>query len=102
MIIVSGYKVFSVEVDDKMNKHPAIELCSSVGIPDPDRPGSELVKLYVLLKEGYTASEQTKSEIMKFAQENLAKYKIPKIIEFIEEMPLTTVGKVDKKALRKK
>jgi len=54
------------------------------------------------LKEGYTASEQTKSEIMKFAQENLAKYKIPKIIEFIEEMPLTTVGKVDKKALRKK
>ena len=36
MIIVSGFKVFSVEVDDKMNKHPAIELCSSVGIPDPD------------------------------------------------------------------
>ncbi|MFX0020465.1 MAG: AMP-binding protein [Candidatus Hermodarchaeota archaeon] len=102
MIIVSGYKVFSVEVDEKMNKHPAIELCSSVGIPDPDRPGSELVKLYVLLKEGYEASQETKADIMKFAQENLAKYKVPRFIEIIKEMPLTTVGKVDKKALRKK
>ncbi|TFG18124.1 MAG: AMP-dependent synthetase [Promethearchaeota archaeon] len=102
MIIVSGYKVFSVEVDDKMNKHPAIELCSSVGLPDPDRPGSELVKLYVLLKEGYQASEDTKADILSYAQENLAKYKIPKIIEFVKEMPLTSVGKVDKKALRKK
>ena len=102
MIIVSGYKVFSVEVDDKMNKHPAIELCSSVGIPDPDRPGSELVKLYVLLKEGYEASQETKADIMKFAQENLAKYKVPRFIEIIKEMPLTTVGKVDKKVLRNK
>ncbi len=102
MIIVSGYKVFSVEIDDKMNKHPAIELCSSVGIPDPDRPGSEIVKLYVLLKKSYEAIEETKNDILKYAQDNLAKYKIPKIIEFIEEMPLTTIGKVDKKLLRKK
>ena len=101
MIIVSGYKVFSVEVDDKINEHPAIELCSSVGLPDPERPGSEIVKLYVLLKKGYEVSEETKSDILKFAQEKLAKYKIPKIIEFVEEMPLTSVGKVDKKLLRK-
>ena len=102
MIIVSGYKVFSVEVDDKMNKHPAIELCSSIGLPDPDRPGSELVKLYVLLKDGYKASEETKADILSYAQKNLARYKIQKIIEFIKDMPLTSVGKVDKKALRKK
>jgi acyl-CoA synthetase (AMP-forming)/AMP-acid ligase II len=101
MINVSGFKVFSVEVDDKMNKHPAIELCSSVGIPDPERPGSEIVKLYVLLKEGFEASEETKAAILKFAQENLAKYKVPKYIEILKEIPLTTVGKVDKKVLRK-
>jgi acyl-CoA synthetase (AMP-forming)/AMP-acid ligase II len=101
MIIVSGFKVFSVEVDDKMNKHPAIELCSTVGIPDSDRPGSEIVKLYVLLKEGYQASEEVKAEILKFAQDNLAKYKVPKFIEFLDQLPLTTIGKVDKKALRK-
>lgn len=101
MIIVSGFKVFSVEVDDKMNKHPAIELCSTVGIPDSDRPGSEIVKLYVLLKEGYQDSEEVKADILKYAQDNLAKYKVPKIIEILDQLPLTTVGKVDKKALRK-
>jgi len=102
MIIVSGYKVFSVEVDDKLNKHPAIELCSSVGIPDPDRPGSEIVKLYVLLKKGFEASDETKADILQFAQENLAKYKVPKIIEILKELPLTSIGKVDKKLLRTK
>jgi len=102
MIIVSGFKVFSVEVDDKLNKHPAIELCSSVGIPDPDRPGSEIVKLYVLLKKGFEATDETKADILQFAQENLAKYKVPKIIEILEELPLTSIGKVDKKLLRTK
>jgi long-chain acyl-CoA synthetase len=101
MINVSGFKVFSVEVDDKMNKHPAINLCASVGIPDPDRPGSEYVKLYCQLKKGYEATEDTKQEILNYAKENLAKYKIPKEIEIVEQLPLTTVGKVDKKALRK-
>jgi acyl-CoA synthetase (AMP-forming)/AMP-acid ligase II len=101
MIIVSGFKVFSVEVDDKMNKHPAIELCACIGLPDPDRPGSEIVKLYVQLKEGYESSDDMKADILKFSQENLAKYKIPKMIEIVNELPLTTIGKVDKKALRK-
>ncbi|MBD3196259.1 MAG: AMP-binding protein [Candidatus Lokiarchaeota archaeon] len=102
MINVSGYKVFSVEVDDKMNKHPAIELCACVGVPDQERPGSEYVKLYCQLKKGYEASEDTKKEILKFAQKNLAKYKIPREIEMLEQLPLTSVGKVDKKVLRKK
>jgi acyl-CoA synthetase (AMP-forming)/AMP-acid ligase II len=101
MINVSGYKVFSVEVDDKMNKHPAIELCASIGVPDLDRPGSEFVKLYVLLKEGIESSEEIKADIFKFARDNLAKYKIPRIIEILKEIPLTIIGKVDKKVLRK-
>ncbi|TXT66348.1 MAG: Acyl-CoA synthetase (AMP-forming)/AMP-acid ligase II [Promethearchaeota archaeon] len=100
MINVSGFKVFSVEVDNKMVKHPAIQLASSIGVSDPDRPGSEMVKLYVLLEEGYSSNEQLKEEIRIFAEENLARYKVPKIIEIVEEIPLTTVGKIDKKALR--
>jgi acyl-CoA synthetase (AMP-forming)/AMP-acid ligase II len=100
MIIVSGFKVFSVEVDNKMNKHPAIELCSCIGIPDPDRPGSEIVKLYVLLKKGHESTEEIKADILKYAQENLAKYKVPKIIEISDQLPLTAVGKIDKKTLR--
>ncbi|MBD3195869.1 MAG: AMP-binding protein [Candidatus Lokiarchaeota archaeon] len=100
MINVSGYKVFSVEVDDKMNKHPKIELASSIGIPDPDRPGSEYVKLYVLLKEGVKATQETKEDIREYAKNNLARYKVPKEIEIVEEIPLTSVGKIDKKVLR--
>ncbi len=100
MIIVSGYKVFSVEVDDKMSKHPAIELCSTVGVPNPDKPGSELVKLFVILKEGYQNNEKTRKSILDFAKENLSAYKVPKLIEISEEIPLTLVGKIDKKVLR--
>lgn len=100
MIIVSGYKVFSVEVDNKMAKHPAVDLASAIGVPDPDRPGSEKVKLYIKLKQGYKPSEEIKKDLMKFAKENLAKYKVPETIELVEEIPLTTVGKIDKRALR--
>jgi len=100
MIIVSGYKVFSVEVDKKMDKHPAIEMCSTVGIPDPDKPGSEIVKLFVKLKEGVPNNEQTKENIRQYAKENLAAYKVPKIIEISKDIPLTAVGKIDKKVLR--
>ncbi|MHA1239782.1 MAG: AMP-binding enzyme [Promethearchaeota archaeon] len=49
----------------------------------------------------FKASEEVKAEILKFAQDNLAKYKVPKFIEFLDQLPLTTIGKVDKKALRK-
>lgn len=102
MIIVSGYKVFSVEVDDKMSNHPAIELCSTVGVPDPNKPGSELVKLYVKLKPGFKNTEEVKQSILKFAKDNLSAYKVPKFIEISEEIPLTAIGKIDKKALRMK
>ncbi|MFX1298763.1 MAG: hypothetical protein ACFFD2_28375, partial [Promethearchaeota archaeon] len=59
------------------------------------------VKLYILLKKGYENNEETKANILKYAQENLAKYKVPKIIEISDNLPLTVIGKIDKKALRK-
>ena len=100
MIIVSGYKVFSVEIDDKLSKHPAIELCSTVGVSDPNKPGSEIVKLFVKLKVGYKNTPEMKEDILKYAKENLAAYKVPKIIEISDDIPLTAVGKIDKKILR--
>jgi acyl-CoA synthetase (AMP-forming)/AMP-acid ligase II len=100
MINVSGFKVFSVEVDNKMSKHPAVDLASTIGVPDPDRPGSEKVKLYIKLKADYRASEEIKAELREFAKNNLAKYKVPEIIELVDDIPLTSVGKIDKRALR--
>ena len=100
MLIVSGFKVYSVHVEEIMTKHPDIELIAIIGVPNPDRPGAEIVKAVVQLKEGVPESEEVKASIQKFAEEKLSKYEVPKIWEFREELPLTLVGKVQKKALR--
>jgi acyl-CoA synthetase (AMP-forming)/AMP-acid ligase II len=103
MINVGGYKVFSNELEHKFSKHPAIEQCAIVGVSNPDRPGSELVKL-VVVKSKTSANEDdesVKKNIIAFAREKMAPYKVPKVVEFRETMPLTPVGKIDKKALRK-
>ena len=100
MLIVSGFKVYSVHVEEVMTKHPDIELLAIIGIPNPDRPGAEIVKAVVQLKEGVSETDELKASIQKFAEEKLSKYEVPKIWEFREELPLTLVGKVQKKALR--
>jgi long-chain acyl-CoA synthetase len=102
MLNVGGYKVFSREVEDKLYEHPAIELCAIIGKPNPKRPGTDIVKLV------YQASADHKNrdpddlaeEIREFARAHCAPYKVPKIIELVDELPLTPIGKVDKKALR--
>ncbi|MHA1266300.1 MAG: AMP-binding protein [Candidatus Helarchaeota archaeon] len=100
MINVSGYKVYSVHVEDILTKHPDIELCALIGIKDPNRPGSEIVKAFIKLKEGIEATNTVKESIKMYAAENLSKYENPKIWEFRDELPLTTVGKVLKRDLR--
>jgi len=100
MLIVSGFKVYSVHVEEVMTKHPDIQILAIIGVPNPDRPGAEIVKAVIQLKEGVEATDEIKESIQKYAEENLAKYEIPKIWDFREELPLTMVGKVLKKALR--
>jgi acyl-CoA synthetase (AMP-forming)/AMP-acid ligase II len=74
-----------------------------VGISNPDRPGSELVKLAVVKTNSYSNedNESVRKEIITYARDKFAPYKVPKIVEFLESMPLTQVGKIDKRALRK-
>ncbi|NVM03063.1 MAG: AMP-binding protein [Candidatus Helarchaeota archaeon] len=100
MIIVSGFKVYSVHVEDVLAKHDDVEIAALIGVPDPSKPGSEIVKCYIMLKEGVSLTEELKADIKKFAEESLSKYEKPKIWEFREELPLTTVGKVLKRELR--
>lgn len=104
MIIVGGFKVFSTKLEDTLMKHPAIGMVATIGIPNPERPGSELVKAYIQLDPNYSYDgneEALKEDITKFAKEKCAPYEVPKIIEISEELPLTVIGKVDKKRLRK-
>ena len=94
--------MFSSEVEDKLYKHPAIGMCALIGIPNPERPDSEIVKLFVQKSEAYAGKtdEAVKEEIIALAKEKLAPYKVPKIVEFIDTIPLTSVGKGNKKSLR--
>jgi long-chain acyl-CoA synthetase len=104
MIIVGGYKVFSSKVEDVLAEHPAIGLLALIGHPNPERPGSEIVTAYVQIDPafGFDGDEDSlKADIIRFAKEKCAPYEVPKKIELIEEMPLTAVGKIDKKVLRK-
>jgi long-chain acyl-CoA synthetase len=103
MIIVSGFKVFSVKVEDVLTRHPAIDMIATIGVPNPDRPGSEIVKAFVQLvpEHAGTDREALKKDILAFAAEKLTPYEVPKIVEFMEALPLTAVGKLDKKRLRK-
>jgi long-chain acyl-CoA synthetase len=100
MINVSGFKVYPRELEDVLFEHEAIENVAIIGIPDPDLRGSEKVKAYVVLKDGYQESEEMKSEIKEFCRQNVAAYKVPKFVEFRKELPETLVGKVQRKELK--
>lgn len=104
MISVSGFKVFSTKVEDTLSKHPAIGEIAIIGVPNPERPGSEIVKAYFSIHPDYAYDgdeENLKKEITAFAQEKCSSYEVPKLFEIMDELPLTLVGKVDKKRLRK-
>jgi len=104
MIIVGGFKVFSAKLEDTLVKHPAIGMVATIGVDNPDRPGSEIVKAIIQLDADYNYDgneEALKKDITAFAKENCSPYEVPKLIEITEELPLTAVGKVDKKSLRK-
>lgn len=102
MLIVGGYKVFSREVEETLYQHPAVEFCAIVGVPNEKRPGNDIVKLVVQrASQAQEADPETlKDEIIGYCRKNMAPYKVPKIVEFVDQIPLTAVGKVDKKALR--
>ena len=102
MLIVGGYKVFSVELEDKLCSLPEIAFCAVIGTPDERRPGNDMVNLYVEPSDGATSQDraQLAEQITRFCRDNMAAYKVPKRIHFVDAIPLTAVGKIDKKALR--
>jgi long-chain acyl-CoA synthetase len=102
MLIVGGYKVFSREVEEILYQHPAVEFCAIVGLPNKERPGNDIVKAFIQKASDPDMKDPAglQAEIIQYCRENMAPYKVPKLVEFVKEIPLTAVGKVDKKALR--
>lgn len=100
MVIVSGYKVFTRTVDDILMEHEDVEMAATIGLPDPKRPGSEIVATAVVLNPGVEKSEATREKIIHFMRDKVAPYKVPKKIEFMDELPVSPIGKVLKRELR--
>ena len=95
MVIVGGYNVYPREVDEVLLEHPDVLEGVSVGIPDGVR--GEALKAYIVPRPGV---ELTKADIVGWCRQRLASYKVPRLVEFREELPKTIVGKVLRRALR--
>jgi long-chain acyl-CoA synthetase len=100
MVIVSGFKVFTRELDDVLVKHPDVEMAATIGFPDPERPGSERVAAAIVLKPGVEKSDAEKEKIFQYLRDNVAPYKVPKVIEFMDQLPTSGVGKILKRELK--
>jgi long-chain acyl-CoA synthetase len=99
MANVSGLKVYTRLVDDALYEHAAVGDAVAIGIPDPERPGSERIKAFIRLKPEYEG-RVTAEEIISHCREKLPAYAVPKFVEFRSELPLTVTLKLFKRQLR--
>ena len=97
MIDVGGFKVYPREVEEVLFEHPSVKEAAVVGMADEYK--GEAVKAFVILKDNLSASE---SDLIEFCKQKLAKYKAPRRVEFVNELPKTLVGKVLRRKLREK
>ncbi len=95
MIIVSGFNVYPNEVEAVVSEHPAVMECGCIGVED--EKSQEVVKVFVVVHEGQNLSSE---ELIAFCRDNLTAYKVPKLVEFISELPKSNVGKVLRRELK--
>lgn len=95
MIIAGGFNIYPREIDEILYEHPKVKEACAVGLPDPYR--GETVKAFIVPRDGATLTEE---EITAYCREKLAAYKVPKEIEFVEDLPKSTIGKVLRRELR--
>jgi acetyl-CoA synthetase len=98
VITSAGFRIGPGEIEDCLTGHPAIALAAAVGKPDPLR--TEIVKAYVVLRDGFSPSEDLAAEIKAFVRERLSAHEYPREVAFVDSMPLTTTGKVIRRIFR--
>jgi long-chain acyl-CoA synthetase len=94
MIIVSGFNVYPNELEQTLTTHPDVSQCAAIGVADPK--AGEVVKMFVITSN----PELTEAQVVEFCKANMAGYKVPKYVEFRDQLPMTNVGKVLRKDLR--
>jgi 2-aminobenzoate-CoA ligase len=98
MIISAGYNIGGPEVEGALLAHPAVAECGVIGSPDAER--GQIVKAFVVLKPGVGATEALTRELQDFVKREIAPYKYPRAIEYIDGLPRTETGKVQRFRLR--
>ncbi|MBO1199537.1 acyl--CoA ligase [Staphylococcus simiae] len=98
IIISSGYTIGPFEVEDALTNHPAVKECAVVAKPHDIR--GNIVKAFVILQPGYTAEDTLVKELQQFVKNEVAPYKYPREIEFVEDLPKTNSGKIRRVELR--
>ena len=98
MIISSGYNVYPSQIEEVLERHPAVLDSSVIGVPHPYKV--EVAKAYIVLKKGYHDNDSLRKELLDLCEKNLAKYSIPKEWKFRKSLPKTIVGKVDFRKLQ--
>ncbi len=98
VITSAGYRIGPTEIEDCLTGHPAVALAAAVGKPDPLR--TEIVKAYVVLREGTAPSVELAAEIRDWVKTRLSAHEYPREVEFVDSMPLTTTGKVIRRIFR--
>ncbi|MBP6706874.1 MAG: AMP-binding protein, partial [Achromobacter sp.] len=99
MIVSAGYNIAGPEVEDALLRHPAVAECGVVGAPCDER--GQVVKAFVVLKPGFEPGDALVAELQAFVKANIAPYKYPRAIEFVDALPRTETGKLQRFALRK-
>ncbi len=97
---VAGYRVGPSEIENCIVKHPAV--ANAAVVPSPDETRGSVVKAFIVLAAGHSPSAELESDIQQHVRKFLAPYEYPKEIEFIDALPMTTTGKVQRKVLRER
>jgi acetyl-CoA synthetase len=101
VITSSGYRIGPGEIEDCLIRHPAVALAAAIGKPDPVR--TEIVKAFIVVKDGVeTPRDELAAELQNFVRTRLSAHEYPREIAFIEQMPMTTTGKIIRRILREK
>ncbi len=98
LIVSAGYNIAPAEVEEALLTHPAVAECGVVGAPDPDR--GQVVKAYVVLRPGWSATEGLARQLQEHVKARLAPYKYPRAVEFCDALPRTETGKLQRFRLR--
>jgi acetyl-CoA synthetase len=93
-----GYRIGPGEVENCLMKHAAVAMAAVVGVPDADR--YEAVKAWIVLKDGYTASDELARELQQFVRTRLAAHEYPRVVAFTDALPMTVTGKILRRELR--